>query len=588
MVYSGWNDEGVRGLNRLTGVVLASVALLAVSVALAGCDGDGNVFSSTAKLAEPAVPDSSGGTQTTPSDSGSTTPPPSGGSSGGGTTMSDKRFEGTWIASFGDDFASGVLENEYAARLDLQRAAFSRITGTGKFFRFFRQGQNLWDESDVTVTQGSTADDYAQIVVNSRAFDYPQTWYLRLSGGLLSGMYTAFDGHNNVMRAGHAQWRLLSDYSIAGDWVSGFGDSFSVNDPQVEDSGPMRHRTAGITLNARTSQIFAGKGDFVELREQDRSVGWGFSVNDGSVVGPEATFTFDQFYAPTVPSSVTSAPMYWKGFYSTDHMVGAFGQFNASGEFTRFGHASWYHVPANLQPSAVNGTWVSAFQDALTAEAEPGIFLALMTLEVRNGGGVTGSNVQIRQETGQDADYQRYPAADGQMEALALHLELGSQVQRIVWDLYPAGGVLVGSYQRFNNLGDFLGRGVAEWWPQLANTTLDGSWAASYADTTRVGGAAPEQTGLGYVTLAGQTMPDISGTGSLLLAGERTPKSFNVSGTVSNSEVQWRWAGRGLSGNTIWRLRQSGTMLVGTYTNYNNIGDVESRGCASWLRTSAK
>lgn len=570
-------------MGRLVLLLLAGI----IPVIIAGCGGGSFEWPKAIEQSS-NVPDSDTDTDTggdtntggdDTSDNGDTVPP---------DTSNDTRFAGYWLASFGDEYASDGVEYEYAIRLHLKRNIANRLSGSADVVRFYRlaSGDSDWEDFDADVVDASRKDDYAQLELEADEFDVNPSLYLRSAGDQLVGLFVILDG-SGLVRASSVTWHKISSGSIEGDWAASFRDSRSLTDSSLVDSGVLRDRRAGATFTSGASKAkesFTGSGDFVELRDTDMMVYLGYDVKNGEYNGTRATFTFDQVYSAIPKVVIPDAPMNWDGFYGQGLYAGVFEQWNPSKQLTRFGHALWYRQDDTFDTTDVNGTWITAFSDTVAADGEPKSFIVSMKLTLGSSSALDATNATIRQELGKtDSSYVTLSGLNESMEAKGdIHLELTGGGEQYIWDLYLIGDRLVGSYQRLSSTEVFRGRGVAEW-RRTSNKSVAGTWAASFNDA-RSPGASNYVPGIGYMDIGdAQT----SGNGNVLIAGDEAPLSFTTTVAVDNNKVDFVWQGK-LSGLTEWHVRRAGSVLLGTYTNYNEADEVEARGHAFWYQTDSE
>lgn len=548
------------------GALRAIIGLLAALalVATFGCDGEGLKFS------EPP-PDS--GDQPGGGDDDDTPPPPP------PDPVTDTRFRGDWIASYADDRVGESARYgriEYAVKLSLRQEE-GRLTGTGKMFRVFREGPTASDAIAVKVSGTTSGDDASFVISPNRTgdIDFNTTWYLRMAGNRLVGMYAAFDTSNRLVRSGHATWRKVTTSDAIGrdPWVAAFTDDLGGG------GYPRRSRAAALTVSAADDRSLSGAGSFVELRDADASLALEYNVTRGGITGNEVGFSFGGL-------DLTGNEMDWFGFMSGGQISAVYGQYDASNQLVRYGHTQWLAAPAQ-NPSAITRLWITSFRDQRAAPGlQPSDYVMVLDAAAGANGAVTGT-AQVLDEQNEKPAYLTYQIEKGNILGSRVQLELtrgGSANTRFVWDLRIAGTVLVGAYQQLDSRDRFVSGGHAEWRPATIGTNK-GTWAVAYVDT--YGAIAPEQTQLALVTITGEdTDGGMTGTGALRFAGETRRRLFNVQGTTESSRIRWVWRGADLFGDTVWHLRRAGNFMYGTYTNYTAQGALESRGSGVWLRTS--
>jgi hypothetical protein len=491
---------------------------------------------------------------------------------GGGTTNPsiDSRFAGTWIASFGDDVATSATNRgliEYAVRLDLTQTD-QTISGSGTMVRYFRAGTTASDQVLLNVTGTASGDDALLVLesVPSTTFDFNPTWYLRLAGNVMAGMYFASDINDQVVRSGHAFWRKAGNTDIGVGWAAAFTDGFALT--------AKTDRVAVMTLTADDIGGVSGFGGHTEVRANDVPLELSFNVGPGGVDEEFVGLTFDGL-------DLAGFPIDWFGFHTDGLFVGAYAQFNADDALVRNGHATWYEAPAP-QPSSFETLWVTAFADSSPTGLQGADYFIYVTPDV-NGNAVTG-NAVVLDESADTPEYRTYTIQNGVVTGSELRMDLVNTAGTFSWVTRLAGSVLVGAYQHSSPDGTFRSRGVAEWHRGSA-TSITGTWIAPFYDT--FGAGSPEVSQLALVTISNVTVDGVvSGTGALRLAGERTRRLFSVTGTVSSDQIALNWSGTDLFGSTLWHLRKSGNYLTGTYTNYNSAGTVEFRGHALFVRTN--
>jgi len=545
---------------------LARLALaLLVALAVAGCDGEGLRF--------PAAQTSPDGGDQGNGDEQEGEPEP---------VPEDTRNLGTWVTSYADDWVdSSALYGvqQYAASVNLRRTG-TELSGTGTVFRVFNEGPKDHDELSIRLSGSISGDDATATVTSAtggRVEDSP-VWRLRFAGNLMVGMYTSFDVSQDAVRSGHALWRRLSTGSLDDTWVSGFTDGFGTR------SWPARDRTGTLVLDvAEEDSALSGQGNFIEQRDGDVALDVEFNVIRGEVSGSEVTFSLGEL-------SLENNDMDWYGFFSNGVIVGAYAQFDADNDLVRYGHATWQDAPAAV-PEDVSYRWVTAFTDSTGATGHERLdYLLSVELEAEEDNVVSGSG--------------EFMATDGDMETFRTVVVenatvVGSRLQmdtRVIgtgefftWDLRLADSILVGSYQHFGALGNFLSRGSAEWRRDRTSLTdVVGTWVGAYFDTLSEN-TRGETTHMAMVTVREQLAEGpLSGSGVLRLGnGETGRRFFDLRDSSAEGEdILWVWRGADLFGDTVWRLRQAGNWLYGVYLNENSTGNFEARGSAVWVRTT--
>lgn len=558
--------EEVYSYNRL---LILAISVVACALCLGGCDGEG-LGPLLAKIVSSGDnPPNSGGDNSGGGGGGS-----GGGGGGGGGGSTDTRFTGTWVASYGDDFVTGLANRgayNYAVRLVLQQDG-SALSGTGTMYRVFSQGASASDQVTLRLT-GSASGDDATLVMrpnNSGAFLGSPSWYLRLANTRMVGMYTEASTGNALVRAGHTTWSRVATAMIDSAWVGTISDDFAAEGLSRDD------RTGAVTLARNADNTLTGQGSFIVQRNGDAAYGQDFNVVRGAVSSSQVGFTFGDL-------DLASSEMDWFTFFSGNQIVGAYGQFDTAQRLSRSGHATWYRSP-DAGPSAVTHVWVSAFEDTVAASGVArSSYLASLTLQAQDGGVVTG-RARIRDEGDTTPESLLYTVENSSIVGSRVHVELRHTNGRFVWDLRLAGSVMVGTYQQFASTGRFVSRGAAEW-RYSASSNLTGTWAASFYDT--YGATDLENTQFALVTISRQeTDGALTGVGALRYAGESSRRLFNLTGTAAGEEILWTWRGTDIFGDTVWHLRQAGSLLFGTYTNYNSAGATEATGYAVWSKTT--
>jgi len=560
-----------------TRCVLLYVLIGFAGLVLAGCGLDGGGL----KWGEPVAGD---GTPTFPGggdggigdpgggdgggDGGGT---PGGGIGGGGTV--DRRFSGTWIAAFGDDLPAGAGRRQHAMRLALTQNNAS-ITGTGNVLRFFNQGSSAFDAQPfvVQVTGSATGDEAVLNLSAGNQFNNTPVIWLRLAGSRLAGLYAERGANLTLDRSGHLIFHRVGTTDIEQTWAASFSDEFGAGGAFVS-----RDRTAGITLADAGDGTLSGLGAYVEQRPGDVVQVFDFDVVDGFLSATQTELRFGNF-------SPANGEVDWFGYHSGSVIVAAYGQFNSSNQLVRFGNATWYDV-GDPVPSDFERIWVTSFGDARGSGNFVSDYLMVMSGVTVSGNAVTGT-VRVLDESEPTPVFANYTIENGAVVGNEWVMDTVRTGRRFSWNLRLAGPVLVGSYQQFNSNDQFISSGVAEW--RFGPTTsLSGTYAASYFDSSTASGTENRASQLAIITI-GNVANDgtFSGTGSVRLAGEQSRRQFGLTGVVgSNNRVEIAWSGADLFGNTVWNLRKAGSYLYGTYTNFaSNNQTVEFQGSATYLR----
>ncbi|MCP4643501.1 MAG: hypothetical protein GY851_23840, partial [bacterium] len=318
-------------------VLLLMVGLALTGLVLTGCDLEGisTDYLKAVLDAGDNTPDNvdAGG------DSGD-----GGGDDGGDTPTVIARFSGTWLASYGDDVATGVTSlgiNEYAVRMTLVQNN-TTISGSGEMVRMFREGTAATDTVNISVTGTASGDDATISITASPAskFDFTPVWYLRLSGNRMVGMYFASDVNDNVARSGYAIWHRAGTVDIGGSWIAGFSDVFPRTGTTKKD------RTVSVNLARSADDTLTGNGSMVLQREGDVPDFKDFDVTRGLVSGSGVEFTFGAL-------DLAGNLMDHFGFTTEGITATAYGQFDATDQLEQNGHATFYNAPA-ATPSSFN------------------------------------------------------------------------------------------------------------------------------------------------------------------------------------------------------------------------------------------
>ena len=541
----------------------ALAAVCVAAVLLAGCNGEGFKTLQAPDLGDQPPPGPGNGD----GDNGFDDP-------GGDQPPGNNPFAGTWMTAYGDDRASGATEfgeQQYAVRLDLRQSG-SNVSGDGRMFRVFREGAQASDEVAFNVT-GTASNGDAIIEFTSPSngeFQFTPQWYLRLAGNRLVGMHVETNPDGDVVRSGHAVWYRASSGSVEGSYITAYSDRYAGG------GADRRSRVGSVSISTSGGQA-GGNGGFLELMPGEAPLDLDFDITRGGMQDSALGFTFGG--GDLAPDEID-----WFAFHTGSVIAGAYGEFNENDALIRAGAAHWYPA-SSPNPSNLNRTWVTSFgDDGAASGARRTDFIALVTLEVNEGGSVSG-NARVLDESAETPRFATYEVTEGEIVGSRVFFELSNNNQSFLWDLRLGGSLMTGAYERLDRNGDYVSRGTAEWRPSTASPTMRGSWAVSYRDTR--GERSPETTQLAVVNVGDHTEDGrLSGTGTLRFAGEDRRRSFNVTGSVDEGFIEWVWEGGDLFGDTVWRLRQSSNRLYGSYTNYDSGGNVESRGSGIWLRGS--
>ncbi len=554
-------------MHRTLGIAAVVLALLALT--FAGCNGEG-IFTAARIY-------TTDGDDTTDPDDGNSDPPD--------PIPDTARSLGTWITSYSDartESGARYGQIQYAVSANLRRSG-TDLTGTGTVFRIFSEGPTAQDELSVRFTGYITGDD-ANLAVSSatggRVYDSP-TWQLRFAGSQAVGMYVSYDSNRSVVRVGHAVWHRQSTGDISQSWASAYSDEYGTN------AFPEYDRTALMLLEQDpANNVVTGLGNYVEQRDGDTPFNVEFDVTDGLVSGSRVELTHDGL-------SLANTPVDWFGFLSGNILVGAYGQYDPDNALVRFGHAAWYVMLDDFVPEGLTGTWITSFTDQVTDPREPVTdYLMAVSLRARADNIVTGSGQLLTSEMPNDSAL-TFSVNEGVVvgSKFTTETQVGSTRDNFVWDLRVNNSVMVGSYQRFNALGRFLGRGTAEWRRQTSSTpSVRYTWVGSFHDTENVTSQGP-QTQMAIMNVSIQTTDGaLDGTGALRYGnGENRRRLFDLlGGSVLEQDISITWGGPDLFGDTRWRFRQAGGRLYGVYYNETSSGAFESRGSAMFIRTSTQ
>ena len=541
------------------------LATVAVSLfVLAGCDGDGLFLGDTFT---PSSGDDQGG-----SDSDEQNPD---------SIPGTQRSLGTWIVSYGDDWISSSARNgaiEYAASVTLTRNGTS-LSGTGTVYRVFNEALMVYDDLDIKITGSITGDDaIASVTSNSlvNVYDAP-TWYLRFAESQMVGMYVSQDFNGNVVRAGHGIWQKVYSTDLTNTWVSAFNDSDGT------EAFEARPRTALLVADQdQDTDALTGTGNYTEQRKGDVAQLFEFNLTQGAVDGPQVAYSFEEL-------TMADRPVDWFSFYTIGIVMGAYAQFDASGQLARYGHATWYDAP-DAGPEAVEYTWVTSFSDLDLGlyNSDLSDYLMVVDLDAGTDNSVTGSGEYLLSSEIRDS-FRSLTVNNASIVGSELQMTTRfSNGVYLVWDLRVAANIMVGSYQRFSVTGLFLSRGSAEWRRDTAaKPTPVGTWASSFYDTNSFA-TQGRRTQFALVNVASEAVDGtLSGTGALRFGNEETNRRlFSLTASsVDGDDIWWTWRGADLFGDTVWRLRQAGGRLYGIYLNENSAGAEESRGAAVWIKT---
>jgi len=533
---------------------------------LTGCDGEG--------LSDPLFGKAIEGDDDTNNDDGDDgTPDP---------TPGTKTDLGTWITSYGDDWIATDARNgyiQYAASVQLKRNG-TVLSGTGTVFRVFREGPTAYDRLSIKLSGTVSGDDATATVTSATGgsvYDSP-TWRLRISGNRMVGMYVSYNSSNTLVRSGHALWHKVSTASLDGAWVSGFPDAHGTT------AWPARDRTATLEMDYNAeSNTLTGAAELIEQRNGDTQQTLSANITRGEVSLPEVGFTLGEL-------GLENCNMDWYSLFSSSIGVGAYAQFDEEDILIRYGHATWY-LTSSVTPNSYSYRWVTAFTDsAMASVADERLdYLISLKLTAEENNTVSGTGDFLSSEDPLD-DFRRISVDESSM--VGTHLKMTTRVtstqEYFTWDLRLAGSILVGAYQHFDGLGNFISRGSAEWRRETSSTpSLAGRWVSGFLDTVASSGRAMTHFVLVNVTQQ-DSAGNLEGSGALRYGNTETSRRlFDLAdSSVSDRDVVWVWRGADLFGDTNWRLRQAGNVLFGLYLNENSAGNFESRGSAMWIRTS--
>ena len=541
--------------------------LVAGCLMLMGCDGDGLFIPQKKVVIE-------GGDQPGSGDAEEEEPE---------ETPGDTKALGTWLTTYSDDrIETGARKNllKYAASLKLRRSG-TKVSGSGTVFRLFKVGTTQFEKLTIGVSGTISGDDITLLVdsaTGGAVFDIP-VWQFRIAGRYMVGTYAAIDFDGREVRSGHAVWHKLSKTDIDGTWVSAFTDAYG------SKAYPATDRTATLILNANADTgALTGTGNFIEQRDGDAPLDVGFNVVDGEATDTQAEFSLGGL-------DLVRSEMDWHAFFSTGMMVGAYTQFNEFGLRVHYGTATWYPSP-DLGPEAVQYKWMTAFSDSTVAKGEQKCdYIVRANLKAEENNVVSGSgDVLILRNGAAESHDLKVQNAMIVGSHLTMDLEIGSTKEVLSWDLRLADKILVGSYQRLDAGGDFVGCGAAEWrrGSKADAGKLAGTWVASYYDTYSATDDETVQFAMFTVNEPPEDSDAITGFGALRYAGESGRRLFSLGDAETDEyNIRWEWYGPDLFGDTRWYLRRvAGNILVGAYVNENSAGRVESQGSAFWYKTS--
>jgi len=547
-----------------------------------GCDLDGKVTLDFPINLGDQVPTIVGDTGGGDDGGGGITLPPIGGGGGGDTDP----FDGTWIVSYADNLAVGGALQSYAVRAILAQDG-SAITGSGQMLRFFQTGAiaNDFPAFNLTIS-GTVSGDSATLTIASainNSFVNNPVWNVRVVGNRLIGVYSEKDTFSgNVQRLGYSVWHRSTTSDFDAEFVSAYMDA-GVNVDGVQTlTNELASRTGRVTL-AQGGAAITGGGTLIEQASGPLTSTTDFAVTTGQLQGLLGGITFgnlvDQVVGPVAGN------IDWIMISNGNVMVGAYGEFNATDGLVRLGHGTWRRS-SPVQPSDINATWVTSFEDTHADGVDNEFnYLATVSLTVGAGGVVTGS-AQVLDETDVNPVLTPFTVENGNILGNLVVFDLvGPGGERFAWDCRLADGVLVGSYQHTDTVGDFISHGKAEW-RTGSSTGLVGTWVASYFDTF-TGSAVENRTSqLARVEITSATTGgNLNGAGTVRLASETGPRFFTVTGNVTTTLIQMIWSGGDLFGDTEWNLRKVGNFLFGTYTNFDSGGVIEFQGFAVFERS---
>lgn len=565
-------------MRQLTYAVAAAFILFTFSVFFSACHDDGGIKLNTPISGDdtPDTPDDGGGDGGGDNGGGNGGGGDGGGGGGGGGGNTDSRFVGTWITSYGDDLPVGGGRRQYALRIAITRDG-DALNGNGTMLRYFNNGPDAVDDPVRTISATGTATgNEATLTVTgtSGTFTNNPIWYLRIADSRLVGMYAERDNSLVVQRSGHAIWHPAGSVDLNASWAAAFDDKFGTGSGFAP-----RDRTAVATLSLSDNTI-TGLGSYVEQRSNGASEIFDFNVGSGTLDGTQVRFTFTDF-------TPDNGEVDWFGYHSNSVIVAAYGQFNASSELARFGHATWYKA-GDTTPAQFDRDWTTSFGDSAAAGNLFADYVMAMSGVSVVGNTVTGS-VRVLQETDANPSFVTYTIDNGSIVGSQLNMDVVRNGERFSWNMRLAGGVLVGSYTQFNSSDEFVSRGHAEWRSGSASN-LQGNYVASYTDTSTTNATENRASQLALISIDSVNSDDtFSGTGALRLGGETNRRQFSLNGTISDSDhIVMTWQnGVDLFGNTVWNLRKAGNTLYGTYTNYaSDNTTIEFQGHATFVRAS--
>jgi hypothetical protein len=555
----------------------------------AGCDLDGKVtidFPLDFGEGTPPVGDPGGGGDGgNGGGGGGGIPPIGGGGGGGGGGGTTETFDGTWIAGFSDNLATGGARQSYGLRVTLNQTGTS-ITGTGRMLRFFQSGAVANDFPAFNITlSGTVANDRATITIASTGgqFDNNPEWVLLAVGNRLVGIYAEEDGFSgDVQRLGYSIWHRSVTSAFSGEWVSAYMDAGANVDGMQVLTDELISRTGRLSLMQAGTNLTGG-GSLVEQASGPVSGVTDFDLTVGTISNNLGGVTFGDLIDDMV--GPVAGEIDWVLISNGSVMVGAYGEFNDADGLVRLGHATWRASTAS-DPSAINANWITAVEDT-TADGADNEVNYLMTANLTAGGGgtVTGT-AMVLDETDVNPMFVNYSVENGSILGNQVAFDLVSPGgERFAWTCRLTGSVLVGSYQHTDSGDNFISHGKGEW-RFGSSTGLIGTWAASYFDTFTASAVEDRTAQLARIVInTAVTGGALSGTGSVRLINEAAPRTFNISGNVTATRIQMIWSGGDLFGDTEWNLHKAGNFLFGTFTNFDTMGDIEFQGFAVFERS---
>jgi len=238
----------------------------------------------------------------------------------------------TWATAFSDTTAATNNDSSsFLMTVKLSPGDDDAVTGSGSYFDI-NGGTDAYRA--LKVSNGTMVGNYLQMDLYSPSSGETFSWDIRVTDGRMVGTYQRFDGFDNFLSRGSAEWRTesTSTPSLEGSWSSSFVDHYTT-------STKMSYLSL-VTVTDQSGTALSGLGSLrLANAETGRRL---FDLVDSTISSRDITWVWNgvDLYGDTI----------WRLRLAGTVLFGVYENQTSSGDIESQGSAFWIRTPLDSDP----------------------------------------------------------------------------------------------------------------------------------------------------------------------------------------------------------------------------------------------